>query len=1044
MTLPAGTKLGPYELLERIGAGGMGEVYRARDTRLGREVAIKLVSDRYLAEAFGSGSGSPGTGTPVSGTPGTLSHRRFLREAQSSSALNHPNICTIYDIGEQDGRPYLVMELLRGETLKEALRRSALSVTEIVTFSRQMASALAAAHAQGIIHRDIKPANIFVVGHEGKRQIKILDFGLAKQQGAENLPESGDATATFGGQQTAMGDQTAAADLTSPGSTLGTVAYMSPEQAEGQPLDARTDLFSMGTVIFEMATGKVPFVGASPAGIFAALLREDVPAVSAVRGKEERPPMPAGFDAIEAKLLMKDRTQRYQHATEVERDLEGLGSGASAEASGSFAAASGSFAAASSGSSASVPVANLAGASSTSSGASAAYAASGANIPVAAKSTGGRRRRTEWIVGGLIIAAAMLGAAAYHRYNQKPTGVGHGDETTAQGPYGQVTEKMKDSIILANFVNQTGDPVFDTTLNQALRIDLEQSPVLSIVSQEHLRQSVRYLGKPEDTMVTPEIAREIGEREGMKAILTGTIARLGNEYLITLTAQNTATGDEIASEQVQAADKDHVVDALSKAAAAMRAKLGEDLASIKKLNTPFGQATTPSLEAFRAYALGDLAHEKGNDIPEAEGHYKRAVELDPNFAMAYARLGVVYSNSGQLAKAIPYFTKAHELSKHVSESEKFYITGHYNENVTGDVPKVIETLQESIQTYPSQLSPYVNINVAYQYIGQFDKALPYAQKAVELSPEDAIAAENLLTDLMALSRLDEVRQEIERENKLGMEVGTSVTVQHVIGYFMLGEPQEMQRLVASAAGRPDEFLTTVGLGTTQQYAGQYRESSQTFQRAFGQAGRAKAPDAQAGILLVDAAGRGLAGLCDENEAKVKQAMTLDKSKQTLELASLASAICGNSKLSLPIAEDLNKKNPQDTMVEDVYLPLSKAFAAFAAGDYQQAVAAAEPTKSYDALYPGSYVQGLAYLQLHDAGNAVKAFQAATKTPAGSLAASQSTVFNGPAQLGMARAYAMAGDKAEAKKAYEKLFVMWKNADADLPMLVAAKKEYAGL
>ncbi len=1034
MTLPIGTKLGPYELLERIGAGGMGEVYRARDTRLGREVAIKLVSDRYLAEAFGSGSRTPGSGSPGSGTPttpGTLSHRRFLREAQSSAALNHPNICTVFDIGtwdigEQEGRPYLVMELLRGETLKEALRRSELSVTEIVTFSRQMASALAAAHAQGIIHRDIKPANIFVVGAEGRRQIKILDFGLAKQQGAENLPESGDATATFGGQ-TAVGDLTAAGDLTNPGSTLGTVSYMSPEQAEGQPLDARTDLFSMGTVIFEMATGRVPFAGASPAGIFAALLREEPPAVSAVRAKEERPPMPAGFDAIEAKLLAKDKTQRYQHAAEVERDLEGL----DREPSGAFQAASGTFQAASS--SGSVPAASAA--------ASSGYAAvsRAGSLP---GSSGGRRKQREWIVGGLIIAAALLGAAAYHRYYGKPA-AGHGDATPAEGT-GVATEKMKDSIILANFVNQTGDPVFDTTLNQALRIDLEQSPVLSIVSQEHLRQSVKYLGKPEDTAVTPEIAREIGEREGMKAILTGTIARLGNEYLITLTAQNTATGDEIASEQVQASDKDHVVDALSKAAASMRAKLGEDLASIKKLNTPFGQATTPSLEAFRAYALGDVAHEKGADIPEAEGHYKRALELDPDFAMAYARLGVVYINSGQVAKANAYFTKAYELSKHVSESERLYITAHYNENVTGDVPKVIETLQEMIQTYPTQLSAYININVAYQELGQFEKGLPYARKAVELAPEDAIAAENLLADLMSLGRLEEVRQELARENKLGMESGTSVTIQHVIGYFLLGETQEMQRLVAGAAGRADEFLVTGALGTTQQYGGQYKQSSQTFQRAFEQAGRSKAPDAQAGILLSDAQGRGLAGQCEGNEAAVERALGLDKSKQTLEAAALTAAVCGNGKLALPIAEELGRKNPQDTLVQDVYLPLSKAFVALAAGQFQQAADYAEPAKPYDGLYPGSYVQGLAYLGMHDAGNAVKAFQAATKYPAGALAASETVAYTGPAQLGLARAYAMAGDKADAKKAYEALFAMWRNADADLPMLVAAKKEYAGL
>ena len=593
-------------------------------------------------------------------------------------------------------------------------------------------------------------------------------------------------------------------------------------------------------------------------------------------------------------------------------------------------------------------------------------------------------------------------------------------------------------------MNQTGDPVFDTTLNQALRIDLEQSPVINIVSQDHLRQSVKYLGKPEDTVVTPAIAREIGEREGMKAILTGTIGSLGKQYVITLSAQNTATGDEIASEQATAPDKENVLSALGTAAAAMRAKLGEDLASIKKLNTPFGQATTPSLEAFRAYALGDEAHEKALDIPEAEGHYKRAIELDPNFAMAYARLGVVYENSGQVAKAKPYYSKAYELSAHVSESERLYISSHYDLNVTGNLPRVIETLQEAIQTYPAQLDSYININVAYQTLGQFEKALPYAQKAVELQPEDAIAAENLLVALIALGRMEEVERELAREHKLGMDSSTDVASQHLMGYFLLGDAQQVQRVVAEMAGHPDEFVMTQNLAATQQYSGQYRKASATFQHAVEQAGHAKAPDAQAAILLTDGLGRGLAGLCDGNEAKVEQALGLDKSKQTQEAAGLAAAVCGNGKLALPMLEELGRKYPEDTLIQDVYLPLSKAFVALAAGQPQQAVAEAEPAKPYDAVYPASYLQGLAYLQMHDAGNAVNAFKAATQYRAAMLVSGLGVPCYPVAQLGLARAYAMAGDKADAKKAYEALFEVWKNADADLPMLVAAKKEYAGL
>ena len=666
----------------------MGEVYRVLDTRLEREVALKLVSDTYLLADVGTGSppqlhDTPGHPTPHSASH--LSHERFLREARSAATLNHPNVCAIYDTGEQDGRPYLVMELLRGETLKRYIARAGdhgLPAEEVLAFARQAAAALVAAHAKGIIHRDIKPANLFVVeGLRGKHQIKILDFGLAKKQSGLSansrtygIPGSGSS------DETAVGPGAATLELTSPGSAVGTVAYMSPEQAKGVPLDARTDLFSLGTVIYEMATGKTPFAGESTAEVFAALLRENPPPLSSVN-----PAMPKQLDPIVEKLLAKDPAQRYGSAEQLQEDLDHVDLHAS------------------------LPVLP----------------------PVVEKAVVTQpavsRPKWPWVVAAVVVLLIACGLAWWkYRPAAAPEG---GNESSGAGP-----RTTKDSIILADFVNHTGDSVFDTTLNQALQIDLEQSPVINIVSQQHLVQSVKYLGKPEGTPVTPQIAREIGEREGVKAILTGTIVNLGKEYVITLSAQNTATGDEIVSEQAQAPDKEHVLDALGRAAASMRGKLGEDLESIKKLDTPFGQATTSSLEAFRAFALGDKAHSKSHDIPEAEGHYLRAVELDPNFAMAYARLGVVSINSGQVTKANNYFAKAYALSKNVSERERLYITGHYYQNVEGNLPKVIETLQEAIQAYPTQIENYININVAYQVLGQYEQGLPYAQKALNWIP----------------------------------------------------------------------------------------------------------------------------------------------------------------------------------------------------------------------------------------------------------------------------------------------------------------------
>jgi serine/threonine protein kinase/tetratricopeptide (TPR) repeat protein len=998
MTIAEGTQFGPYRLLERIGAGGMGEVYRALDTRLEREVALKLVSESYLATEVSSGSPSPvgtprphdtpGHGTPHSGAH--LSHERFLREARSAATLNHPNVCAIHDTGEQDGRPYLVMELLRGETLKQYLTRAGgkgLAADEVILFSQQAAAALAAAHAKGIIHRDIKPANLFVVeAGRGKRQIKILDFGLAKKQDGLAAADSRTYGAPGNGGSadlTAAGPGTATMELTSPGSAVGTVAYMSPEQAKGVPLDARTDLFSLGTVIYEMATGKTPFGGDSTAEVFAALLRETPPPVSTVN-----PTMPKRLDPIVEKLLAKDPVHRYATAEQLQEDLESLDA-----------------------------------------------------LPTRpAERTAPKGRKWPWAAAAVVLLLLIAGGLAWWKYRPAPAPApapaasGSGESATGAD--------RKNSIILADFVNHTGDPVFETTLNQALQIDLEQSPVINIVSQQHLAQSVKYLGKPAGTPVTPEIAREIGEREGVKAILTGTIANLGNEYVITLTAQNTATGDEIVSEQAQAPDKEHVLDALGKAAAAIRAKLGEDLESIKKLDTPFGQATTTSLEAFRAYALGDRAHVKALDIPDAEGHYLRAIELDPNFAMAYARLGVVSLNSGQVAKANRYFAQAYELSQHVSERERLYIAGHYNEVVTGNMTKVIETLQEAIQTYPGQVDNYININSNYSGMGQYEKALPYGLKAVELQPEDSIASQNLVADYIGLNRMAEASTELERARKLGLDTSTDDLVTHMQVFFLLGEPKEVQKTMALAGGRPDEFLATQALAGTQQFSGQYRRAEATIQHAFEQAGRAKAPDVQAALLLTNAEARGIAGLCEGNGAAVQQALALDKSKQTQGIAILAAAVCG-SKLVLPLAQELSKKFPEDTLIQEVFVPLAKAFVALAGGRPQEAVDDAEPAKPFDANYPGSYVQGLAYLQLRDASHAQSAFQAAMQSPGGCLTV-PAPPFYAQAQLGLARAYAMGGDKANAKKAYEAFFQTWKDADADLPMLAAAKKEYAPL
>ncbi len=953
--------VGPYELLDQLGSGGMGVVYRAKDMRLHREVAVKLLHEGYLG----------------AGTPGSSSHERFLREARAASALNHPNICTIHDVGEQDGKPYLVMELLQGQTLREIFTGQPLPATQVVDFGIQLARAMEEAHQAGIVHRDIKPANIFVVrAQQGSQQIKVLDFGLAKiisiLPGFSTNGSSNDSTEVAA---------TIDATLTMAGSTFGTIAYMSPEQARGQSLDLRTDLFSFGAVLYEMATGRLPFPGDSTADILASLLARDPEPV-----RKLNPAIPKELERIILKLLAKDKAQRYQSASDVRADLE-----------------------------------KLAGRPSTSRAATA--------IPAAPQKSNTLRN----LSAAILVLAILAGAGIYWWRSRQPA-------TPAKTAASLAGEK--DSIILSDFSNQTGDPVFDTTLNQALAIQLEQSPLLTIVSENHLRQSLQYLGKPATDKITPEIAREIGIREGIKAIINGTISKLGSQYIITLEALSTATGDPIGSEQAQAPDKDHVLSALDQSTTAMRARLGESLSSIQKLDTPLGQATTPSLEAFRAFALGDVEHNHGKDIPEAEQHYKRAVELDPNFAMAWARLGVVSINSGAVGKAQQYFRKAYELSGHVSERERLYITGHYYQNVTGDLAKVVETLELSTRTYPKNLDSWVNLGVAYTAVGDFDKAKTATLHALSIQADDGIAQENYLSMLVILDQLAEAKEAAARDLHTPVADSAEFRQYMIPLYFLTNDQAGIRQQEDWAAGKPQEYLITQAIAFTAEFQGRYREADALYQRAFDQAQQQKLPDVAAGITLFRAQGKALAGMCSDVPALVKQALSLDRTNVTVRAAALPAALCGESKLVMPLLGDLARKYPQDTLTNTLFLPQARAADDLVHHRPDQALHELDSMSTYNLVSQQEYLRGLAYLDLRDGPNAAEAFRKVTLHKG--AAAANSLQDYALAQLGLARALAMQGDKAAARKAYQDFFTTWKNADPTLPSLAAAKVEFAAL
>ncbi len=987
--IATGTVFGPYRVIEKIGAGGMGDVYRALDTRLERDVALKLISDSFLASEPGAGSPSP-PGTPHSRVH--LSHERFLREARAAATLNHPNICGIHDVGEQDGQPYLVMELLRGETLKQYLTHQKLSPTEVLTLGQQAASALAAAHARGIVHRDIKPANLFVVdGGRDRKQLKILDFGLAKKQGVEASPDS-----RYFDTRSETAGATGMLDLTTPGSTVGTAAYMSPEQAKGDPLDARTDLFSLGSVLFEMATGQAPFGGHSTAEVFAALLMKDPPPVSSLN-----PAMPKALDPVVAKLLAKDRDQRYRSAEELLAALEAIPS-------------------------------------SDSSRSAVAVPAPPAALPPPEADR--RRLRNRIIaVGALLLVAA--GAGAFFFRNHPGNTVVPEPSTGVTAPGGAPAVKpatTKDSIIVADFINKTGDAVFDTTLNQALRVQLAQSPVLDIISQQHLRQSLQFLGRKQDETITPQIAREIGEREGVKAILTGSIAPLGKAFVLTLDAQNTANGDDIASAEATAPDKEHVLEALNQVTATMRGKLGESLSSIQRLNAPFGQATTPSLEAFRAYALGDEAHQKGNDIPEAYDHYKRALELDPKLAMAWARLGVLKLNTGAITEAAQNFTRAYQLSDNVSEREKLYIAGHYYSTVVGDQNKSIETLQVATQEYPLDASNFINLGVSYTAIGELEKSEAANRGALALQPENAIALENEVGGATQLGLPAE--KYISEAQRLGLN-GTSLFGIELGYYAAHSDWDSVHKILADTAGRPDQFVIVAWWGSFLPQLGQFQLARTTLLRAAEQAASAKEEDAQAGALLNAAYAGWMVDRCSDPEQTVKNALKLDKGKVTLIYAAVTLALCNQEKHANQMLSDLEKHYPEDTLVQELYVPQARGWLALKSGDVQRALALLERVRAHDNVSFAPYLRGLAYLQLKDPRNAIASFQDATrlKGVAYNTGSPYALSF-----LGLGRAYVMAGNKPDAKKAYDVFFAEWKNADSDLPVLAEAKKEYAQL
>ena len=955
-----GQTLGPYQVEGLLGAGGMGEVYRALDTRLSRTVAIKVLP-RYF-------SSDPDR------------RLRFEREAKAISALQNRNICVLYDVGRQGDVDYLVMEYLEGETLGQWIQRSQAQTAEerlpgLLDIAIQTARGLEAAHRKGIVHRDVKPANIFITR---SGDVKILDFGIAKSfDAAESaFPENGD-SAPRGGA-----DLQPAATRT--GLAVGTPLYWSPEQVRGEKVDARSDLFSFGLVLYEMTTGRRTFAGDSDEQIRVAVLCSTPLPIRSID-----PKLPSELERIIQKAFSKEREIRYNSAADLCTDLEKL------------------------------------------------------QRQIEARRTAARRWRSPWMLGAaaLAIAATISGTVLYRLRQER-----------------RLTEK--DSVVLADFSNSTGERVFDSTLNQALSITLNQSPFLNVLSGDVVKRTLASMARPPETALSPAVARELCQRAGSRVYISGTIAGLGSEYVLGLKAVNCRTGNVLAEEQASAASRDKVLGALDVAARKLRSELGESLASLQKFDLPLEEATTSSLDALEAYSTGEVAYRtRGEEA--ALPYHLRAIQLDPNFALAYLSTGFDYNGLGEATRGNDYLLKAYQLREHSSRRENMAITAAYHYYVTGDLNQAEQSLHNLLANYPRMWGPHAELGNVYTSEGLYAKGADEYRQAQSLFQDAGNNYGNLANTLLALQRYDQARQVLEeaQTHKLDQYL---FHMQWYALAFLKGDPKGMDDQQRWFSGRPEVAYDGLALASdTEAYTGHLNRSRELTRQSVDSAIRAD--DKESGAVLLENAALREAAFNNGAQARrfAAEGLKLAPQSQGAQAeAALALAMTGDTSRPVSLMKEIDQRYPLDTQVHALWLATVQAQLALNRRDPAGALAALPDIGAMElgqvsylnnvtCLYR-TYVHGDALLAAGQGAAAAAEFQ--------KILDHSGMVWNcwtgAAAHLGLARANALlakSSQSAEGNAArdraiatYREFFLLWKDADPEIPLLKQAKAEYARL